>query len=130
MLPRLVATVLLVIATAACSSRGDGHSAGGSPADCQTQIRSGGVDFTSYGSTTRQASRYGTAKSSTCDDVGEDVAGSVFTENSPQITTFKFAGHPPSQVLGVKSAHVDGFEVFVADSVSAEVRDRIYDDLD
>ena len=118
---------LVAVAASACSVLGGGGSV--ATADCGTRIRSAGVVFTSSGFIRQGGTAYGTALESVCEDVGKDARGSVFTDESRRLTVFRFAGYPPSQVLGARSARVRGFEVFVADTLDRDERDRIFEEL-
>ena len=123
----MTAVIGLALATSGCG----GPTQAGSPgaADCSSQIRSGGVVFSSYGSTDQSGSEHGTALEAVCEDVGRDARGSVFTGDSRQVTTYRFAGYPASRVLGILRSPGDEYEVFVAESVSPEDRDRIHREL-
>jgi hypothetical protein len=130
MSPMKGAAALMVVfgfSTGACGGPEAGGSAGA--ADCTAQIQSDGVVFTSYGYTSNTGSKYGIALEAVCEDVGADARGSVFTDESRQVTTYRFPGYPPSQVLGVRYSPDEDFAVFVADSVSPNDQDRIYREL-
>ena len=96
-------------------------------ADCQLQLRADGAEYTSYGYTAREAVRHGTAEQASCDDVGEEARGSVFA-GGDQVGTWTFAGYEPGEVLGVRF-DASSFAVYVADTVAADERDRIYEEL-
>jgi hypothetical protein len=96
--------------------------------DCTTQIRADGIVYSSHGSTRRAATKHASAVESACHDNGPDAAGSVFLESSRQLTTWRFAGHAPAEVLGV-GGEGGSFAVFVSDTVAEGVRDEIYADL-
>lgn len=96
--------------------------------DCTQQIRADGVVYSSYASSDRAATKLAKADESDCHDLGPDAAGAVFSDSPRQVTTWRFGGHSPSKVVGVRSD--DGsFGVFVADSVPADERDEIHADL-
>jgi hypothetical protein len=123
---RLLATgALALTATAAgCSSGVEGEAAG----DCSLQIRLDGDTYTSYGFTDRDGTRYAPADEASCEDVGEDPRGSVFSDDAPRVTTWTFSGYPPDDVLGVRF-DADSFTVYVADSLAPDERDRIFEEL-
>ena len=122
------AALAFLLATSGCGDPTGGGSAG--TADCPDRIRCEGAVFTSYGYTSRAGRGHGSALEAVCEDTGNDARGSVFTDESRLVATYRFAGYPPSEVLGVKIGRIDGLAVFVADSVSAEERDRIYRELE
>lgn len=125
---RIVAAVLVGVSFALSGCASDPTATGADTADCSAQIRSEGVVYTSHGYSEREAKKLGTAQQADCQDVGEDAPGSVFSDSSEPVTTWTFEGYPPTMVLGVQfDAHT--FAVFVADSVPAEDRDRIYLEL-
>jgi hypothetical protein len=121
---RVTVAVTFCFAGIGCSASGGSETSG----DCQAQLRADGTVYTSYGYTERSATKFSSADEADCEDVGEDAAGSVFPEHPRQVTTWVFPGYPPEEVLGVRLDQ-DSFAVFVADSVSPEERDRIYEDL-
>ena len=114
--------LLVGLATSGC------QEAATTAVDCQAQIRVDGATFTSYGSTQREAKRHGTADQAECHDTGLEPAGSVFSAEPPQMETWRFDGYPPAEVLGVRSVR-DSFEVYVADSLPDDERDRILEEL-
>ena len=118
----------LALATTACGGVTGGGASGA--ADCTSQIRSDGAVFTSYGSTDQSGSEHGVALEAVCEDGGQDARGSVFTDGSREVTTYRFPGHPPSEVLGVRHGGGSGYSFFVADSVSPDDRDRIQRELE
>ena len=120
----LGAVLALVTALAAAGCQDAATEA----ADCQGQIQVDGATFTSYGSAQRDATAHGTADQAECDDTGQNPAGSVFPDDPQQVETWRFAGYPPAEVLGVRSGG-DGFEVYVADSLPDDERDRILEEL-
>jgi hypothetical protein len=81
--------------------------------------------YTSNGTSERRASRYASAERANCEDVGEAAAGSVFPADPSHVTTWAFDGYPPAKVLGVRYGK-DSFGVFIADSVPADERERMY----
>ena len=120
--------LVLALSTSACDGLPGGGSSGA--ADCSSQIKSDGAVFSSHGYTDHSGSEYGAALEAECEDVGENARGSVFIDKSRRVTTYRFVGYPPAQVLGVRYSQVEGYAVFVADSVSRKDRDRIYQELD
>ena len=87
-----------------------------------------GVVYTSYGTTSREATRYVEADEAQCHDVGTDDRGSVFADIPAQVRTWTFKGYSPKEVLGVQyDKHELG--VFIADTVAPEERDSIYANL-
>ena len=114
--------LLLVLGTAGC------QEAATVAVDCQAQIRVDGTTFTSYGSTRRDADKHGTADQAECHDTGQNPAGSVFPDKPQQVETWRFAGYPSAEVLGVRSGG-DGFEVYVADSLARAERARMLEEL-
>lgn len=56
------------------------------------------------------------------------AAGSVFPDDPDTVTAWTFDGYPATEVLGIRYGK-NSFGVFVADTVPAEERDRIYADL-
>lgn len=127
---RLAALLLsFVVVTSGCGLlMSDDSTASGK---CVWRIKSGDVVFTSYGETQRDAQEYGDALEAECEDTGPDARGSVFTKGSRTVTTYRFDGYPPSQVLGVTfgDSPSDGLGVFMPNSVSADERERILRDL-
>ena len=124
----VVMSLTVAIIVSGCSGNG---GPGGASSDCQAQVRADGIVYTSYGYTERKASRHSVADQAECHDVGtmEEVpAGSVFTDNPKQVTTWSFRGYPPDEVLGVRFDK-SSFAVFVADSVPDAEQERIYRDL-
>lgn len=116
--------VVLTAVAAGCGSTEDG----GVAADCSSQIRVDDTVYTSYGFTDRHGTTYESADQASCEDVGEDARGSVFTDEPPQVATWTFRGYPSDEVLGVRF-DADSFEVYVADSVAPADRERIYEEL-
>jgi hypothetical protein len=108
-----------------CASGGGSQSS----SDCSAQVRADGIVYTSHGYTERSATRYCVREEADCADVGPDAAGSLFPESPRHVTTWTFVNYPPAKVLGIRAGSTDSFAVFVADSVPAEERDRIYEDL-
>ncbi|MCB0907901.1 MAG: hypothetical protein KDB63_12380 [Nocardioidaceae bacterium] len=98
-------------------------------ADCGTLLSSDGVVFSERGTTERHAEPFGTALRSVCEDVGRNARGAVFTDDSRTLTTYRFAGYPASEVLGVRYRDDGPFIVFIADSVTAHDRDQIAREL-
>lgn len=119
------ATASLVLGGILSGCSADNSSAEG---DCAAQIRVDGEVYTSHSFTDRQATRHGTADRADCDDAGEDAAGSVFSDDPEQVTTWSFSGYPSDNVLGVRFDE-DSFAVFVADSLPEEERERLSDEL-
>jgi hypothetical protein len=87
-------------------------------------VRADGIVYSPLGMTQRAATEYSSADESDCHDVGRDAPGSVFSETPRQVATWTFDGYAPAKVLGVRS-HEGSFDVFVADSVPPEERDKI-----
>lgn len=114
---------LVLVASAGCSQAGPQLSA-----DCAAQVRVAGVVYTSYGTTSRDATRHVEADEALCHDVGPNADGSVFADNPEQVRTWTFEGYSPDDVLGVKYGNT-GFGVFIADQVEPDERDRIYAEL-
>ena len=127
---RAAVTAVICLGLAPSGCGGLTQAGSSAAADCNSQIRSGGVVFSSYGSTDRSGSEHGTALEAVCEDVGKDARGSVFTDDSQLVTTYRVAGYPATQVLGIERGQLDGYEVFVAESVSSGDRDRILRELD
>ncbi len=119
-----VAVTLCFVATS-CSGIGGSETS----SDCQAQVRSDGIVYTSYGHTERRATKFSSAAEADCEDVGANPAGPVFPKSPRTVTTWRFADYPPVKVLGVRSGNTDSFAVFVADSIPPEERDRIYEEL-
>jgi hypothetical protein len=117
--------VMLSFVLNSCAGTGDSQTA----SDCSAQVRADGIVYTSHGYTERSATKHSSAEEADCDDMGPDADGSLFPESPRTVPTWRFADYPPGQVLGVRSGSTDSFAVFVADSVSSEERDRIYEDL-
>lgn len=117
------ASLVVLAALAGCSDSGAQTSA-----DCEAQVRVGDVVYTAIGTTERRAAPHASAERADCKDVGEDAAGSVFSEDPDEVATWAFDGHSPDKVLGVRYGK-DSFGVFVADSVSADGIERIFTDL-
>lgn len=84
--------------------------------------------YTSYGTTSREATRHVDADEAQCHDVGPNADGSVFADNPEQVRTWTFEGYSPDEVLGVKYGK-DAFGVFIADNVPLDERERIYSEL-
>lgn len=121
-----VTALLVGVAASGCGVSGGGPE---TAADCASQIQVDGVVYTSHGFTSRAARAYGEALEAVCEDVGVNPRGSVFTDDSRTVPTYRFPGHPPDQVLGVDDGADGELGVFVADSVSRVDRDRIYEEL-
>ena len=120
---RALALGLVTVAMAGCAQEGSQSSS-----DCAAQVRVAGVVYTSYGTTSREATRYVEADEAQCHDVGTDARGSVFADNPAQVRTWAFEGYSPKEVLGVQyGKHELG--VFIADTVAPEERDSIYANL-
>lgn len=121
--------VCVVVMTSGCGLLGPGDST--ALGKCVWRIKADDVVFTSYGETQHAAQEYGDALEAECEDTGADARGSVFTESSRAVTTYRFEGYPPSQVLGVTfgGSPSDGLGVFMSDSVSADERERILREL-
>jgi hypothetical protein len=117
--------VTVAFGAAGCSDSGGAQSA----ADCAAQVRADGIVYTSHGYTERGATEHSSAEEAVCEDVGPDAAGSVFPAAPSLVTTWTFKGFPAAKVLGVRSGDTSTFAVFVADSVPAQERDRIYQHL-
>ena len=122
-----VVTVAVTLAFVVTGCAGNGGSQTSS--DCSAQVRADGIVYTSHGYTERSATKHSSAEEADCEDVGPDATGSVFPESPRHVTTWTIANYPPAKVLGVRSGNMDSFAVFVADSVSPDERDRIYEDL-
>ena len=119
-----VAVTLSLIGTGCAENSGSQTSS-----DCSAQVRADGIVYTSYGFTESSPTKFSLVEEADCEDVGQDAAGSVFSESPRTVMTWRFAGYPPVKVLGVRSGNTDSFAVFVADSVPPEERDRIYNEL-
>jgi len=123
--PRLVlAAWASSLAIAGCSLAGESGAAN----DCNSQVRVGDVVYTAVGQTDRATTRLSTAEAADCDDTGDDPRGSVFPEGPRLVETWELTGHATDEVLGVR-ADKDSVEVFIADSLPPEVRDRLTQDL-
>jgi hypothetical protein len=116
---RFLVLCLLAVATVGCSQ---------SSADCAAQVRVAGVLYTSYGTTSRDATRHVEADEAQCHDVGPNADGSVFADNPEQVRTWTFEGYSPNDVLGVRYGN-NGFGVFIAETVQPDERERIYAEL-
>lgn len=115
----------LVLGVVIAAATGCSATSTQSSADCAAQIRVAGVVYTSYGTTNRGAARHVEADEAECHDVGADAPGSVFADTPRQVRTWTFTGYSPDEVLGVRHGR-NGFEVFVADTVQPDDRERIY----
>ena len=125
----MVVAVVLVVAGAvgAFGLMGGGPSSGS--ADCGILIKSDGIVFAEVGATRRHGEPFGTAAESVCEDVGRNARGAVFTDASRTLTTYRFAGYPASEVLGVRYRDEGPFAVFIADSLGEHDRDQIAREL-
>lgn len=120
--------VLFTVAllAAACGVGGARHTG---TADCSSRIKADGAVYESHGSTRHRAVEQGVAREADCEDVGAGARGSVFTEDSREVTTYRFPGYPPTQVLGVRYGEAKELAVFVADTVNGADRERIHRQL-
>lgn len=114
-LRRVLALVLLGAVVSGCSEDSDPDPRAGA-GDCTLQLRVEGAVFTSYGYTKRPATKHASAERAACDDTGS-------------VETWTFAGYPPEKVLGTRFEPADSYAVYVADSVPAAERDRIFEEL-
>ncbi len=87
------ASIALALTLPVIVSGCSGDDSPQSTADCEAQVRAGDTVYTSYGFTERNAARHSVAERADCEDVGEDVAGSVFSENPQQVNTWSFPGY-------------------------------------
>ena len=117
--------VMLCFVVDGCAGSGGSQTS----SDCQAQVRADGIVYTSDGHAEGSATKVSLAEEADCDDVGADPADSVFSESPRTVMTWTFADYPPKKVLGVRFGSTDSFAVSVANSVSDEERDRIYEDL-
>lgn len=111
-----------MLLTSGCSPEGQPVVA----SDCEAQIRFSGLTYTANESTDRSATEYRTAEKAACRDTQEDSDGSHFPESPQRVATWRFAGFPPSQVLGVRPAGQGSYQVFVADTVDPSQRAKIH----
>lgn len=122
---RSIVAMTCSVAVAGCSTAGESSAAN----DCQGQVRVGDIVYTSLGLTDREASRFSTAEVADCDDVGPDPQGNVFPEHPRLVQTWRFAGYPTDEVIGVRLDQ-DSFNVYFADSVPRGEADRITEELE
>ncbi len=121
----LLVTLLLI---SGCGTDGEDEGT----ADCSAQVRLDGTVYTSHGFTSpdydaSRATRIGDAEVADCHDVGEHAAGSVFTDDPREVAVWAFEGYRDDEVVGVRT---DGtFAVYVAETVPAKDRDRIFEEL-
>jgi len=122
---RVVAGCALALGGVAGCTVSEGPQAAG---DCQSQVRLDGRVYTGWGFTRRDATRFAMADRAECHDNGRYAVGSVFTDDPAQVAVWSFDGYDTELVVGVRS-HDGPFEVFVADSVARDDRDRIIENL-
>lgn len=118
---------MIALMLSGCSS---GGSAQGT-ADCSSQVRAGGIVYTSYGFTEdlSGATEHSSADVAECEDTRRDSRGAYFPESPRTVATWRFADYPPEKVLGVRFGETDTLAVYVADSVPDLERDGIYEAL-
>ena len=97
-------------------------------ASCVAQLRLNGVVYDGWDYVERaEGQRVGLADMASCDDVGRDARGSYFPDEPRTVEVWSLSPVETTKAVGVLQGR--GFTVYVADGLSDEERQRVFEQL-